>query len=88
MLIEKSLFVTTHEHKRRVPIRNRHHHLSWMSDTDRHTSERLHLSEADLRAIAQDTRLPGEIAGKYGLTAAIVLKIQRTYRRQQTSPDF
>ena len=29
-----------------------------------------------LEAIANDTRLPGEIAGAYGVTAAVILRIQ------------
>jgi len=33
-----------------------------------------------LEAIAKDTRLPGEIAGAYGVTAEIILRIQHKAR--------
>jgi hypothetical protein len=33
-----------------------------------------------LEAIANDTRLPGEIAGAYGVSAAVILRIQQKAR--------
>ena len=40
----------------------------------------LQLTLQQLDAIAKDTRLPGEIAGTYGVTAAVILQIQRKAR--------
>jgi hypothetical protein len=79
------LSMTSYDQKTKVSIRSRHHHLSWMSESDREASARLNLSEESLLAIVRDTRLPGEIAGAFGLSAAVVLKIQRAYRSKRGS---
>ena len=38
------------------------------------------LTLKQLEAIANDTRLPGEIAGAYGVTAAVIARIQHKAR--------
>jgi hypothetical protein len=38
------------------------------------------LSLSQIEAIANDTRLPGEIAGAYGVSAAVILRIQHKAR--------
>ena len=40
----------------------------------------LRLTLPQLKAIAKDTRLPGEIAGAYGVTAAVIVRIQHRAR--------
>ena len=35
------------------------------------------LTRAQLEAIANDTRLPGEIAGAFGVSASIIIRIQQ-----------
>ena len=43
----------------------------------------LRLTLPQRKAIANDTRLPGEIAGAYGVTAAGILRIQHRVRIQK-----
>ncbi len=38
------------------------------------------LTRAQLEAIANDTRLPGEIAGAFGVSASIIIRIQHKVR--------
>ena len=38
------------------------------------------LTRAQLEAIANDTRLPGEIAGAFGVSASIIIRIQHKTR--------
>jgi hypothetical protein len=58
----------------------RHAPLSWMTEQDRVVATRLTL--AQLRAIASDTRLPGEIASTYKTTAAVIVRMQQKLRRR------
>jgi hypothetical protein len=53
------------------------------SDDQRAENFAARLTLPQLEAIASDTRLPGEIAGKYGVTAALMLGVQRVARRHQ-----
>jgi hypothetical protein len=43
----------------------------------------LRLTLRQLDAIANDTRLPGEIASQYGVSAAVLMRIQRKAREFQ-----
>ena len=45
----------------------------------------LRLTLPQLKAIAKDTRLPGEIAGAYGVTAAVVIRIQHLARVKEAA---
>jgi hypothetical protein len=40
------------------------------------------LTLRQLEAIANDTRLPGEIAGAYGVSAAVIVRIQQKARQR------
>ena len=50
-------------------------------------SRRVRLTLPQMDAIANDPRLPGEIAGSFGVTARIIIRIQRRVRaaRSRTS---
>jgi hypothetical protein len=58
------------------------HNLKLLQQLERERADRLalRLTLQQLDAIAKDTRLPGEIAGTYGVTAAVILQIQRKAR--------
>jgi hypothetical protein len=46
----------------------------------------LRLTRPQIKAIVQDTRLPGEIASTYKTSAAVILRIQQKFRgRRRTS---
>ena len=58
------------------------HDPKLLQQLERERADRLalRLTLQQLDAIAKDTRLPGEIAGTYGVTAAVILQIQRNAR--------
>ena len=58
------------------------HDPKLLQQLERERADRLalRLTLQQLDAIAKDTRLPGEIAGIYGVTAAVILQIQRNAR--------
>ena len=58
------------------------HNPKLLQQLERERADRLalRLTLQQLDAIAKDTRLPGEIAGTYGVTAAVILQIQRKAR--------
>ena len=61
-----------------------------MSATDRAAFKSLSLSADQIDAIVRDTRLPGEIGYTYGISAAIVIRIQANAakaRRQRERAD-
>ena len=62
-----------------VPARTRSPHdpYGWMSRADRVALNSIALSPDQIIAIANDTRLPGEIGYTYRLSAAVVLQIQK-----------
>jgi hypothetical protein len=49
-------------------------------EADRAERFALRLTLPQLEAIAKDTRLPGEIAGTYGVTAAVIARVQHKAR--------
>jgi hypothetical protein len=66
----------------KTSIRNRHDPLKWTTDQDRAETLATRLTLAQQRAIATDTRLPGEIACTYKTTAAVILRIKKALRRR------
>ena len=58
------------------------HDPKLLQQLERERADRLalRLTLQQLDAIAKDTRLPGEIAGTYGVTAAVILQIQKNAR--------
>jgi hypothetical protein len=52
-------------------------------EEDRAERLALQLTLPQQEAIAKDTRLPGEIADTYGVTAAVVMRIQHSARVKQ-----
>ena len=64
-------------------MQKRHNPFSWMPDSDRELCALSEFSEEQLSAIQKDTRLPGEIGCSYGVSAAIILYIQRHLARLQ-----
>jgi hypothetical protein len=65
------------------------HDPKLLQELQERRSERLamRLTRHQLEAIANDTRLPGEIAGAYGLTAAVVLRIQQNARWSKSQKE-
>ena len=53
-----------------------------MADQFRAEGIAMRLTLAQQRAIAADTRLPGEIAYTYKTTAAVIVRIQKALRRR------
>jgi hypothetical protein len=68
--------MSNRDDRTKTSIRNRHDPLSWMTEQDR--AEKL----ATLRAMASDTRLPGEIASTYKTTPAVIVRLQQRLRRR------
>jgi hypothetical protein len=66
----------------KIPIRHRHDPLKWMADEERTETFVTRLTLAQQRAIAKDTRLPGEIACTYKTTAAVIVRVQQVLRRR------
>jgi hypothetical protein len=64
-------------------MQKRNDPLGWISEKDREQFDFKQLSEEQLKAIQQDTRLPGEIGFTYGVSAATILYIQRHLARRQ-----
>ena len=58
------------------------HDPKLLQELEEERAERLsrRLSPEQLDAIVRDTRLPGEIAGAYGLTARVIVRIQQQAR--------
>ena len=58
------------------------HNPKLLQQLERERADRLalRLTLQQLDAIAKDTRLPGEIAGTYGVTAAVIFEIQTKAR--------
>jgi hypothetical protein len=58
------------------------HDTAMLKELERDRAQRLALKLAlqQLDAIVKDTRLPGEIASTYGVTAAIIVRIQHKAR--------
>jgi hypothetical protein len=72
------------------PISNPRDRLKWMSASDRTAFKSLSLSPDQVDAIVGDTRLPGEIGYTFGISAALVIRIQATAakrRRQREKAD-
>ena len=65
----------------RASIRQPDDILLLEEDRAAHLASRLTLLQLD--AIANDTRLPGEIAGSYGVSAGVMIRIQAEARRMQ-----
>ena len=57
--------------------------LGWMPEPDRSRCDLSQFSDEQLSAIAKDTRLPGEIGSTYGVSAAVILWIQRLLARRR-----
>jgi hypothetical protein len=66
----------------KTSIRDRHHPLSWMTEEERAESIAARFTLAQQKAIASDTRLPGEIAHAYKTTAAVIVRIQQKLRQR------
>jgi hypothetical protein len=58
------------------------HRYRWSALSEEDRAQRLasRLTLQQLDAIVLDTRLPGEIAGAYGVTAAVIMRIQQKAR--------
>jgi len=58
------------------------HDPKLLQELEQERADRLagRLTRRQLEAIANDTRLPGEIAGAYGVTAAVIVRIQHRAR--------
>ena len=69
------------EDRTRVPIRNRFDPLGWMSEEDRAKSRSIQFSPEQLAAIERDTRLPGEVASAYGVSAAVIVRLRNKMTR-------
>ena len=52
-----------------------------MSESDRTALKSISLSDQQIEALAKDTRLPGEIGCTYGVSAALVIRLQERARR-------
>ena len=74
--------MSTRDDRVKTSIRNRHDPLKWMADQFRAEGIAMRLTLAQQRAIAADTRLPGEIAYTYKTTAAVIVRIQKALRRR------
>lgn len=67
------------------------HDPKLLQDLEQDRAEQLagRLTLRQIEAIASDTRLPGEIAGAYGVSAAVIVRIQQkariTKRREQAA---
>ena len=58
------------------------HDPKLLQEVEQERAERLalRLTLPQQEAIARDTRLPGEIAGAYGVTAVVIMRIQHRAR--------
>jgi hypothetical protein len=65
------------------------HDPKLLQELQEQRSERraIRLTRHQLEAIANDTRLPGEIAGAYGLTAVVILRIQQNARWSKSQTE-
>ena len=74
--------MSNRDDRTKTSIRNRHDPLSWMTEQDRAEKLATRLTLAQQRAVASDTRLPGEIASTYKTTAAVIVRMQQRLRRR------
>jgi hypothetical protein len=65
------------------------HDPKLLHELEQRRAERLatRLTLRQLEAIANDTRLPGEIAGAYGVTAAVIVRIQKKAQYAEKQRD-
>jgi hypothetical protein len=54
---------------------------AWMSNEDRAESLGFRLTLDQIKVLARDTRLPGEIGCSYGCSAAVIIRLQERGRR-------
>ena len=74
--------MSRHDDRGGLSIRSRPDPLKWMTERERAEAMTLRLTLAQQRAIAADTRLPGEIASTYKTTAAVIVRVQQALRRR------
>ena len=63
------------------------HDPKLLQELEEERAERLagRLTRKQLEAIVNDTRLPGEIGSSYGVTAAVIVRIQQKARFSQAA---
>ena len=61
------------------------HHPKLLQELEQERAERLaqRLTSTQIDAIVKDTRLPGEIAGAYGVTSEVILRILQRERKRE-----
>lgn len=75
--------MSSRDARAKTPILNRHDPLSWMTEQDRAEKIAGRLTLAQQLAIANDTRLPGEIACTSKTSAAVIVRLQQKLRRRE-----